>query len=104
MFNTIGAGKLPFPVGRRASWTHRVIDAFISFSLHVPHKAFLVKTKMITQEEEGSSDSSLGFTQPRVVKYAYKEFKIVDNKWMATCKKCKKRIQDQFSVTSAFTK
>ena len=41
---------------------------------------------------------------PRVVKFGYREFTAAADKWMATCRKCNKRVQDKISVTSAFTK
>jgi hypothetical protein len=48
--------------------------------------------------------TGVGHTEPRVVKFAYKEFRLSGEKWMAVCQKCKKRIQDTVNVTSAFTK
>ena len=43
----------------------------------------------------------MGHTEPRVVKFAFKEFRLSGEKWMAVCQKCKKRIQDTANVTSA---
>jgi len=46
-------------------------------------------------------DSAARLPIPRVVKFGYREFVVTGNKWMATCQKCNKHVQDNARVTSA---
>jgi hypothetical protein len=53
---------------------------------------------------ESSDHTAAGQNAPRVVKFAYKSFKVSGDRWHASCRTCNKRIQDTVNVTSAFTK
>jgi len=53
---------------------------------------------------ESTASASNGSTIPRVVKFAYVDFRIADGKWSAACNKCKKRLTDKCGVTTSFTK
>jgi len=48
--------------------------------------------------------SAAGLAIPHVVKFGCREFAVTGDKWMATCQKCNKHVQDNARVTSAFTK
>ena len=47
-----------------------------------------------------------GVTGPHVIKFGYKEFTVIGQRWNAgcTCRNCNKCIQEKVNVTSAFTK
>jgi len=59
---------------------------------------------METPSDNSVSTACNGSTIPRVVKFAYVDFRIADGKWSAACNKCKKRLTDKYGVTTAFTK
>lgn len=42
--------------------------------------------------------------RPRVVKFAYRDFTHVGDKWSATCQKCDRRLTDKAGVTTTFVK
>ena len=59
---------------------------------------------MEISSDNSESTASNGSTIACVVKFAYVDFHIADGKWSAACHKCKKRLTNKYSVTTAFTK
>ena len=52
-------------------------------------------------ESDVDDDTSLpGVSVPRVVKFAYVNFRAVGKKWSASCKACKKSLTTNAGVTS----
>ena len=49
-----------------------------------------------------SNTMSRGLAIPRVVQFGYREFVMTDDKWLAKCQKCNKRVQNNARVTSTF--
>jgi len=49
-------------------------------------------------------DSAAGLAIPHTVKFGYTECVVTGNRWMVTCQKCNKHVQDNARVISAFTK
>lgn len=73
----------------------------------------MVLTKMAENDDSsldevkpGSSTfkADSGISVPRVIRFAYANFQTCGKKWIATCKKCSKKIQDTIGVTTSFTK
>ena len=64
----------------------------------------LVYDLMETSSDNSESTASNASTIPRVVKFAYVDFRIADGKWSAACNRCRKRLTNKYGVTTAFTK
>lgn len=61
---------------------------------------------LMDEVQPGSSalKAGSGISVPRVIRFAYANFQTCGTKWIATCKKCSKKIQDTSGVTTSFTK
>lgn len=59
---------------------------------------------MNTQDSTSECDQITGISIPRVVKFAYRDFKASSGKWTAVCTKCQKTLSETYGVTTSFTK